>query len=129
MKLDDVYTGNWLKAVHLNEKPALVTIKKVTVSEFPQKDGTVKKQFVLHLKEFELPLGLNVTNARTVAKILNSRETDDWIDRQIVLYPTEVESFGEMVEAIRIRAPKKKGPVVPEFDDEPGYSTDEDVPF
>ena len=137
ISLDDVYESKWLRAKDLGEKPRLMTIREIGTTKF--KDG--KTQITLTFDETDKPFGCNKTNASNIAKILASRDTDDWIGRQIVLYPTEVEFSGDLVPAIRIRAPKKTAPPprrpnpIPEeipYDDpeDPGTDTiDDDIPF
>lgn len=130
MRLDDVYEGKWLKAEHLDEQPRLVTIAKVGDTEFQQKDGTKKRQIVLTFAEYDKPFGLNWTNAKKCAEICDSRDTDDWLGKKVVIYPTEVESFGETVEAIRMRAPKIQKKVAPVEEDPRDLDDElEDIPF
>ena len=63
---------------------------------------------VLYFKGKEKGLVLNKTNSRTITKIIGTEETEDWTGREIVLYPTETEFAGEMVDCIRVRAPKSQ---------------------
>ena len=109
ISLDDVYASKWLRAKDLNGQPALVTIQEIGMTKF--KDG--KSQITLTFREQEKPFGCNKTNASNIAKIMNSRDTDDWIGKQIVIFPTEVEFSGEMVDAIRVRAPRNRAPEPP----------------
>jgi (p)ppGpp synthase/HD superfamily hydrolase len=111
MKLDEVFESKWLKASDLTNGPAKATITEVGQTTF--KDKTTqqeRKQLQLTFREFQKPFGCNITNAKKIAGILNSRDTDDWIGKTIVLYVAEVESFGETVEAIRVRAMKQQVP-------------------
>lgn len=128
MKLDDVYgSGEWLKAADLHGREVIVKISKVGTTTF--KDSRTKEekhQVVLHFEGKDKAFGLNWTNAKRVADLTGSRDTDDWIGHTITLYPTEVEAFGETVEAIRIKAARRKDappppPVVNDLDD--------DIPF
>jgi len=45
---------------------------------------------------------LNKTNAKIIAS-LHGNETDDWPGKKIILYATEVDFRGEIVDAIRVR--------------------------
>jgi len=130
MNLDDVYgSGEWLKAADLQGRQCVVKIEKISTTTFEDKrNKTTKQQVVLHFEGKEKKLGLNWTNAKKVADITGSRNTEDWVGYSIMLYPTEVEAFGETTEAIRIRAvPNAQKPApLPVVHDDP---VDDDVPF
>ncbi len=122
--IDDVYgEGEWLKAADLDGRQVVVKITSTSMTVFDDKrSGEKKKQIVLHFEGKKKKLGLNLTNAKKVASICESKNTDDWIGHSIMLYPTEVEAFGETTEAIRIRAvPTSKArphPPAPSFEDD-----------
>lgn len=130
MNLDDVYgSGEWLKAADLGGRQVVVKIEKISTTTFEDKrNKTTKQQVVLHFEGKEKKLGLNWTNAKKVADITGSRNTEDWVGYSIMLYPTEVEAFGETTEAIRIRAvPNAQRPApAPVVHDDP---VDDDIPF
>ena len=109
MKMHDVFPSRFLKADDLEDGDLTVTIHDsdpVTHEEFPQKGKpTPESKPILH---FSQPRGtkslvLNKTNWTAISKALGSDDSDDWCGRQITLYATEVESFGEMTMAIRVR--------------------------
>jgi hypothetical protein len=61
----------------------------------------------------------NKTNARSISKALGNTETRNWIGKDIILVPTEVDFRGEMVDAIRIRpAPSRSLPLEGDADDQ-----------
>ena len=95
MKLNEVYesTSNFLKAEDLKGKTVRVKISKIDIHEFDQPDGKKKKQLVLSFEGKEKRLGLNITNANSIAKILGD-DTDDWIGGEVKIYPTTTE-FGD----------------------------------
>lgn len=109
MKSDDVFPSKYIKAVDLDGEAIVLTIRKVYQDDLKTRDG---KDEVKPIVEFEergfKPLVLNVTNWRACERICNSVESDDWPGHRIELFTTEVEAFGELTEAIRIRAPKSK---------------------
>jgi hypothetical protein len=90
MRVSQVYVSNsdWLKAADLNG-PANVTIVGVEMHTFDQKDehGNTKKkdQLVLLFDGWDKKLGLNATNATTIAQQLGD-ETDNWAGHTITLY-------------------------------------------
>jgi len=119
MKLNEVYTSTsqFLKAADLQGKTVRLTIGAVGVHEFnDDKDGK-KKQLVLSFQGKEKKLGLNVTNATSIAKILGDN-TDDWIGGEIKIYPTTTD-FGD----------KKDVPCIRVVEELPEEADGERVPF
>lgn len=49
------------------------------------------------------PLILNVTNAKTIQKLTGSAFVEDWQNQKISLYVAQVNAFGDVTDAIRIR--------------------------
>ena len=115
MKLNEVYTsgGNFLKAADLAGRTVRVRISAVGVHEFEDK----KKQIVLSFEGKEKKLGLNVTNANSIAKILGD-DTDNWIGGEIKIYPTTTD-FGD----------KKDVPCIRVVEELPPEANEEPVPF
>jgi len=58
---------------------------------------------VLHFEKTEKGLVLNRTNARLIAKVLRSPYQEDWIGKEITIFPTKVKAFGDTVDAIRVK--------------------------
>ena len=63
---------------------------------------------VLHFQGAQKGMVLNKTNANVIT-ILYGDETDNWIGKQIELYPTQTDFRGEIVDCIRCRAPGQVG--------------------
>ena len=101
--INQVYSGAWLKASDLLGRDHKLTIESADIHEFKNKDGTTKKQLVLSFVGKQKRLGLNITNASTIAKNLDSTESAAWIGKQITLYPTTDRLGHEMVDCIRVR--------------------------
>lgn len=126
----DSIPSKWLKAADLDGKPQLVTIKKFTVEGL--QDGTKKP--AVWFREEAKALVLNVTNGKSIEKIVGSADPEVWIGKRVVIYPTETEMGGERVDCIRVRAPKP-GAKLPEpievdpIDEGHFTPTDDDVPF
>ena len=100
MKLDDVFTSKYLKASDLPEDSATtVTIEKVEMADIGMEK---QRKPVITFEEMDKSLVCNKTNCNSIAKVIGSRDTDDWVGKQIKLFRTEVEFQGEMVEAIRV---------------------------
>jgi hypothetical protein len=120
MKISKAFPSDFLKSSDF-DSPVTFKIQRI---EFGVKVGDDEKPVVYFSGE-EKGLALNRTNSKIISK-LYGEETDEWIGKEIVLYPTEVEFKGDMVEAIRVRAPKAgprrefKKPAEPDVDEE-GY--------
>jgi hypothetical protein len=101
-----------MKAEDFEDGDIVVTIRDespVEWAEFTQKGKpTPDNKPVLYFRHPRdaKALVLNKTNWKTINEVLGSDETDDWAGKQITLYATEVESFGETVLAIRVRLKK-----------------------
>jgi hypothetical protein len=100
VKVGEVYTGRWLRAEDLEGHEALVQIDKVHVHELPDGKRKLALAFVGKAKQ----LLLNPTNARTIASILGTDETDAWAGRRIRLHVEPVTFQGRMVRGIRVKA-------------------------
>jgi hypothetical protein len=118
MKIEKAFSSDFLKASDFDE-PVTFKIQRV---EFGVKIGDDEKP-VIYFSGEKKGLVLNRTNSKTISKIYGG-ETDDWIGQEIVLYPTQVEMKGDMVDAIRVRAVKTgprrefKKPAEPDYDEE-----------
>lgn len=110
INVNDVYqsSSNRLKAADLDKREWLLTIKEVKLAKFRQDDGYEKQLLELFFNETEKTFPLNKTNAGTI-EYVHGGDTDAWLGKQIVLFPTMV-SFGDkMVEAIRVRVQMAQG--------------------
>ena len=117
MNINDVYTsgGKFLRADDLKGSKIELQISEVGSHTFNQGATDEKTQIVLSFAGKEKKLGLNVTNANTIAGLFGN-ETDDWIGKNIKIFPTKTEFGGEQVPCIRIDQPQ---PEEAKFDDIP----------
>src|SRR5262249_3559814 len=118
MKLSSVFTSKWLKAADLNGQARLVTIESVKLETIEQ--GKPAKLVVMFCGLTQ-GLGLNKTNANTVSSFFGD-DTDDWVGKKIVLYPTQVDFQGRLIDCIRVRQPKAQT-------NTPAPAEGDDVPF
>ncbi len=112
MKSSDVYPSKYLKAEDLGDDEPTVTIERVEMEELESKDRGKQTKPVAYFKGIEKGLVINKTNWALIAR-QHGDESDDWIGKQIVLFVMDVEAFGEIVSAIRVKTPKKTAPIVP----------------
>jgi hypothetical protein len=101
--LDVVFPGKYLKPSDLTGKEVTVTIEKVIFEPIGQsKEPRLQIKFVGRDKLFVV----NKTNAHTIAN-LYGRDTDNWVGKRIVLYPTTTSFGGQTVDCIRVKAPPR----------------------
>ena len=112
MKRSDVFPSPWLAAADLGDGDTVLTIKEVTQETLKDpKTGKEDEKPVLHFQEEDVkPMVLNVTNWKQIEKATGCDDTEEWPGKKVILFTMEVEAFGEMRMAIRIRshAPAKK---------------------
>lgn len=123
MKIGSAFPGMYLKAADLDGKRVGVVIDKVEMEDI---GGETKP--ILHFKGKERGLVLNKTNANSITFIVGSDETDQWVGKRVVLYPSKTDFQGKSVACIRVDPPQQAAPPPPppvdEFADE-----DDSVPF
>lgn len=94
--------SSWLKAADLQRKEHTVTIENVTLAEVGRDNEQKQRKLELHFVGRDKTLLLNKTNSDAISYAY-SPDTDNWLGKQIVLYPTMVDFGGKAVEAIRVR--------------------------
>lgn len=107
-----------LKAGDLEGNEVTLTIKGYDAKEFDEKDQKTGRTYkaikpIFSFEESEKTFVCNKTNRNAIAYAYG-KEMDDWVGKQITLYPTMVEFGGNMVEAIRVRV-VKQGTGKPKF--------------
>lgn len=84
-------------------KDLIVKIKRVGNEIIIGSDGKKEECMLMHLDD-EKPMIVNSTNAKTITKVLETPYIEQWQGKRIQLYSTKVKAFGEVVEALRVRA-------------------------
>ena len=111
MKANDVFPSKYLKAEEL-EEDLTVTIKAVELETLKNREtGRDEEKPAIHFREDVKALLCNKTNWTLIAK-QHGDESDDWIGKQITLTVMDVEAFGDIVSAIRVK-PARKGKAAP----------------
>lgn len=116
MNINKSFPSAYIKASDLNGRAVTVTIRDVKVEQIGR-DRDEKP--VLYFEGKQKGLVLNKTNARKIATLLGSMDTDDWAGYKIAIFPSETEFSGETVECIRVKAaepPRASRPTEEEFD-------------
>ena len=106
MKRADVFPSKYQSHSDLNGKPKTLTISAVSYEKLKSPDGKEQSKTVLTFEGMNKTLPLNVTNWDSVATICGD-DTDDWVGKEIELYPTKTQMGGKLVDCIRIRAPSR----------------------
>jgi hypothetical protein len=107
-KMNSMFPSKWLTAADLEDADKTLTIADVAQESIGQGEEQELK-WVVFFHEYRAGgergkgLVLNKTNAVSLAGCFGD-DTDDWIGHKVVLYPTQVQFSGKMVEAIRVKA-------------------------
>lgn len=91
----------------------IATISGAKVEPVMGSGGKKEDCMVVRFKEKHIkPLICNVTNSKSISKVAGSEYIEDWEGVTIALFTTEVNAFGDTVQAVRVRskAPKLTKP-------------------
>lgn len=140
--LNQMSTSRFLKGKDIEGKRVNVVIDSVELQE-QDRDGKKTPQFVLHLRNSDKLLGLNVGNTEVVIENLGS-ETNNWVDKQLTLYtektqtpdgnPTvgirvEKQYQGEVEELEQVSATEQSTTVTDPKPADPEHVDPKDIPF
>ena len=81
----------------------ILTIKSVGKEEITGTGGKKEECIVCHWVENQKPMILNVTNCKTIAKLVKSPYIEKWAGHRIQIYADMTRFGGEMVECLRVR--------------------------
>ena len=123
MKVGQAFPSKYLTAADLDGRTRKVVIERYEMEEIGEEK---REKPVLYFEGKGKALVLNTTNANLIAEVLDTDEMDDWIGREVSLYPTRVDFRGKRVEAIRVKA---DAPPPPAEEEPGGVTDDDDVPF
>ena len=111
-EFDDLYGSKYLGVPDLkNTKPRL-KIGKVEVAELREKNGNVRRKYVVLFEGVTKGLVINQTNANKLASVCG-KQTSNWVGQRVELY-SEPTTFGD---GIRVRPLRK--PVPPAAPNDP----------
>jgi hypothetical protein len=95
-------------------KGILVTIDRIEQQNVAMQGEAEELRFVLVFREDVKPMVVNMTNAKLIAMVTGSEDTDDWHGHQIVCYTDPTIAYaGKIIGGIRVRAPKNQPHAVP----------------
>lgn len=93
----------YLYAYDLQGRDVTVKIVKVSGGTLVGQGGKSNKKPILFFEGKEKGLAINITNARTIASMYGSFDSDKWIGKWVTLYPTTTTFGSQTVDCIRIR--------------------------
>jgi len=99
-EIRDVYRGRYLTVQDLGGRPMEMTI---TSCDLEPVGIAREEKLVLQFREDDRGLPLNVTNAKSIQKILGASNTDLWKGKRVELYPAKTDFKGESVDCVRVR--------------------------
>jgi len=102
MNINELYPSKYLKASDLKGREANVEIEDVMIEKIGR-DGD--KRPVASLVGKNKRFVINKTNVRTIGD-LHGPDTEDWIGKRIVIYPTITEYAGQETACLRVKPPK-----------------------
>ncbi len=134
MNIESAFPSKYVKAADLNGKTVRLKMIKIDIEKLGE-----DLRPVVSFHGTDKSLVLNKTNANRITAAYG-RETDDWIGKEIELYPEQVEYQGRLTPAIRVREPAKppqgKPAVTGQFNVPPpaaetdyGAALDDEIPF
>ena len=132
-RISEMVESKYLKQSDVQDE-ALVTIVKVGKANIAKEGEEPEYKWLIRFKEFTKPMVLNATNIKRLARACGSEETDEWTDKQAILYVDhDVEFAGNVVGGLRIRAATKTTTPTRRVPGKEGGGTfdrmDDDVPF
>jgi len=107
-KYNDAFPGKYLNAEDdsLAYGDLEVTISHVASEHFEaREDKPAQDKLVVYFKELKKGLVLNKTNFKIIADLTGQDDTDNWSGAKVILTLMDVQSFGDIVTAIRIKKP------------------------
>jgi hypothetical protein len=105
MKTNEVFPSRWLKAEDL-ETDLTVTIRQIKLEKFEQQGKPDEQKPAAYFDELDKALILNKTNWKTLVDLTGDDESDNWTGTRITLTIVDVDAFGDIVHAIRIKKPE-----------------------
>jgi hypothetical protein len=104
MKLNTMFPRKYATGADLNGQTVNVTIESLSVEKLsPHPGQPPMDRFVLYFKNAQKGVILSRTLAEQIASILQSDDTDEWINRTISLYPQQMNVAGKSRIAIRAK--------------------------
>lgn len=113
MNINELSESKYLKKEDV-QPPLIVTVSGLSKENLAKDGETPEMKPILHFSEAVKPMVLNMTNAKLIAMVTGSEETDDWIGKKVTLWNDPTVSFGEkMTGGIRVQMPTQEAQAAP----------------
>lgn len=109
MKIDSAFPSKYLRADDLRGRRVKVKISHVEMADVGDAEMPEDKPIVFFEGKSK-GLVLNRTNAGTIAAVYGD-ETDNWVGKEIELFPTTTDFKGKRVACLRIDIPQQPPPL------------------
>lgn len=112
MDIRNSFPSKYLRAAQVANCPGgtiRVQIDRLAIETMRARGGASEEKPVLYFARAKKGIVLNRTNADVIGKAFGW-ESNDWRGHTVELFVAEVEAFGEMVDAIRVRIPRAAPP-------------------
>lgn len=138
MKAHEAFPSKYLKTEDLEGKQVTVTIERVIVETLKGQDGEPDQHKpVIYFQKASRGMVLNRVNWQAIADLYGD-DSDDWVDKKIILFPTKTQFGTKLVPCVRVKPPgglqqtvrtalKPVSQVVENED--PAADMDDDIPF
>ena len=103
MKINQAFPSKYIKAADLAGKEFTLTIAKVQIEDVGGQ-GNEEDRPVMYFAGRSKGMVLNRTNATAIAHRYGD-DTDNWTNKEIIVYPDTVMFQGKMVDCVRVRVP------------------------
>jgi hypothetical protein len=127
VNINSAFPSKYLKAADA-EEDLLLTVKGVKLESIGQ-GAQAEQKPVVYFEEESKGMVLNKTNAKMIAKIARSEDTDDWKGTKVRVIATEVEYQGDLVMSLRVREAKRAAKPETRLGAPTDAPTDDDIPF
>lgn len=134
-KISEMIESKYLKQSDVDDERT-VTVSKVGKANIAKEGDEPEYKWMVRFAEFSKPMVLNSTNIKRLARACGSEDTDDWLEKKVVLYVDhDVEFAGNVVGGLRIRPLPKNVPTDGGITRQPGKpgstfaDLDDDIPF
>lgn len=84
-------------------KDIVLTLKETKKEMVTGANGQKSECFVAYFHENAKPMILNKTNCKTIEKLFNTPNIEEWVNKQIQIGSTRINAFGEMTDCLRVR--------------------------
>jgi hypothetical protein len=104
MNIDQAFPSKYLSSEDLEGREIRVTIARVEIEEVGRDRD---KKPILYFTKAKKGMVLNKTNAKMI-KAAYGNNTDEWEDREIIIFSMKVQFGDEIVDGIRVKIPTQR---------------------